>query len=110
MSRLNTMAMLLIGAGLETDSLDIAKKVIVGSLTNHATSLADKLSELEATVRRVELGKFEASILGDNNQKTTTESISRGLEDINQHFSMAKRLLPDSSAMDYWNTLCEEEE
>lgn len=109
-ARLNAMAVLLVGSNLGSSVFDEAKKVIVGSLTAHATSLGGKLEELEDSVRNVNLKKTETPFVGEESVMTGDESISRSLENIDDEFRGARRLLPDSAAMDYWKALCEEEE
>ena len=54
---------------------------------------------------------FTFSVNGDSEaEEGESTSVPKAIEDINRLFRNAKRVLPDNSAMVYWNAVCDEEE
>jgi len=108
-ARMNKMAFLLNGAGIDKNAINEARGMIISTLSAHVESI-DKLKEKEAAVRNADIIKVEISLTGEEEKTSENSDTPRSPQDLDNLFRVAKRILPDNVAMSYWNALCEEEE
>jgi type III restriction enzyme len=108
-ARMNKMAFLLNGAGIDKNAIIEARGMIISTLSAHVESI-DKLKEKEAAVRNADIIKVEISLTGEEEITSENSDTPRSPQDLDNLFRVAKRILPDNVAMSYWNALCEEEE
>jgi len=108
-SRLNKMANLLSGSDIDKTANNQAKEVVKNTLDEHVQSI-DDLEGKEKKIRYSNITTSEHSLIGDEDQSSTSSQVPKSIEDLNDLFREAKRVMPDDAAMTYWNALCEEEE
>ena len=103
------MATLLV-AEIDKSANTQANQVIVSAMNEHSSQIVD-LESKEESIRNLDISLIEYDLVGDS-EATEGESTSvpKAIEDINRSFRTAKRVLPDNTAMVYWNALCDEEE
>jgi type III restriction enzyme len=108
-TRLNKMANLLSGSDIDKTANNQAKEVVINTLDEYVQSI-DDLEEREMKIRYSDIVTSEHSLIGDEDQTSTSSQVPKSIEDLNDLFRAAMRVMPDDSAMTYWNYLCEDEE
>ena len=106
-TRLNALATLLVGNGIDRDAMDTAHTHITDTLKREATRLgaaldaaANDLEQLTYQIQTVDLTTHQVE------KETAQTSVnSRNIEDL---FRQAKRTLGDSAAKWYCDSLCED--
>ena len=107
-ARLNALATLLVGNGIDADAMDTARTHITDTLGREATRLgatldktAKELADLTYQIQTVDLATHVIA-----KETAHVKVNARNIEDL---FRQAKRALGDSSAKWYWDALCDAE-
>ena len=108
-NRMNKMATLLV-AEIDKTANEQAREVIVSTMNECSKQMTD-LATKEENIRNLDVSMIKYDLVGDSEaEEGESISVPKAIEDINRLFRNAKRVLPDNSAMVYWNALCDEEE
>lgn len=105
-ARLNALAVLLQGAGLEPDAVDKARAHIVGALDLEATRLGKKLDEQVADYENLDAQRVLVAMDGSGTQKEARQR-KVAVRNIDDLFAASKRQLGDAAAKWYWSALCD---
>jgi type III restriction enzyme len=105
-ARLNALAVLLVGNGLDLHAVDTAREHLVDTLTREAKRLGESLTKrigdlglLDYQTQTVDLGTGEVE-----KEAAQVAINTRNIEDL---FRRARRLLGDAAAKWYWDHLCD---
>lgn len=108
-ARLNALAVLLEGAGLDGSALETAKKHIVGTLDREAERVKSSLDE---KVEDFEQLDYQTQVVDIASGEVETEKSSTGINarNIDDLFRRGRRLLGDDAGHSYWEKLIDEDD
>jgi type III restriction enzyme len=105
-ARLNALAVLLVGNGLDQEAVDTARQHLVDTLCREAKRMGESL-----TKRIGELGLLDYQTqtvdLGTGAVEKEAAQVAINTRNIEDLFRRAKRLLGDAAAKWYWDHLCD---
>jgi type III restriction enzyme len=104
-SRLNALATLLVGTGIDPKAMDTARKHITDTLTAEATRLGAKL---DATITDFEKLSYKTQIvdLATGAIEVEIADIAINARNVDDLFRRARRTFGDAAAKWYWDALC----
>jgi type III restriction enzyme len=106
--RLNALATLLVGTGLDPHAIDLARKHLTDTLAREATRLGKKLTAKIADFEKLEY-QTQTVDLGSGNVEKEKASVIVNAQNIDDLFRRSKRILGDAAAKWYWDVLCDEQ-
>jgi type III restriction enzyme len=105
-ARLNALAVLLVGNGLDENAVETARRHLVATLDREAARLgkvldarAEELATLDYQTRTVDLRT--------GGVETESDRVALNVQNLDDMFRRARRLLGDSAAKWYWDELCD---
>jgi len=104
-SRLNALATLLVGTGIDTKAMDTARTHITDALAAEATRLGTKL---DATIADFEKLSYKTQIvdLATGTIEVEVADIAINARNVDDLFRRARRTFGDAAAKWYWDALC----
>ena len=105
-ARLNSLAVLLVGNKLQLDAVEVARKHLTDTLVREATRLGKTLTKKIEDFEKLDYLTQTVDVATGQVEKEAAQVAinARNMEDL---FRRAKRVLGDSAAKWYWDTLCD---
>lgn len=104
--RLNALAALLVGAGLDPAAMNTARKHITDTLAREARRLGPGIDATIADLEQLEYQTQTVDLKSGNVVKETAH-IAVNAKNVDDLFRRAKRALGDAAAKWYWDSLCD---
>ncbi len=108
-ARLNALATLLVGCGIDPAAMDTARKHIVDTLAAEATRLGPSLLATIADFERLSY-KTQVVDLASGDIEVEIADIAINTRNVDDLFRRARRTFGDAAAKWYWDVLCDEED
>jgi len=106
-ARLNALAVLLVGSKLDADATDVARRHLVDTLSRQADRLSGALAKKIESYMHLTYEILTVD-LGSGGIAKVEASANVDASNINDLFRRARRVLGDSAAKWYWDTLCDD--
>lgn len=105
-ARLNALATLLAGTQLDEEAIAVARRHICDTLAREHARIKAPIESMVGELEKAEFGSITVDLVTGSSETETYRS-ARSARNVDDLFKKAKRTLGDSSAVWYWNYLCD---